>query len=66
MPSTDPILRHPLAGLLFAAWDAREQLRLCDALYVVLADSLGPMPLMTTNVRLARQCQLAELIGGLS
>ena len=29
-----PLRRHPLADLLTGAWDARERLRLVDALYV--------------------------------
>jgi predicted nucleic acid-binding protein len=55
-----PIRRHALAGLLSAAWAAREQLRLVDALYVELARSLGSIALLTTDMRLASQCELAE------
>jgi predicted nucleic acid-binding protein len=58
-----PIHRHPLAGLLSGAWEARDQLRLVDALYVELAGSLGSLPLLTTDGRLARASPLAELIG---
>jgi predicted nucleic acid-binding protein len=57
-----PIVRHPLAGLLAAAWSERERLRLVDALYVELARSLGSIALLTTDTRLARECDLAELI----
>jgi predicted nucleic acid-binding protein len=57
-----PLHRHPLPGLLSAAWAAREQLRLVDALYVILARSLGSLALLTTDGRLASQCELAELI----
>ena len=58
-----PIHRHPLAGLLSGAWEARDQLRLVDALYVELAGSLGSLPLLTTDERLARASALAEFIG---
>jgi predicted nucleic acid-binding protein len=58
-----PIHRHPLAGLLSGAWEARDQLRLVDALYVELAGSLDSLPLLTTDARLARASALAELIG---
>lgn len=58
-----PIHRHPLAGLLAQAWDARDRLRLVDALYVELAAALGSLPLLTTDGRLARASPLAELIG---
>ena len=57
-----PIRRHPLPDLLSRAWNARERLRLVDALYVALAETLGPMALLTTDARLARECDLAELI----
>ncbi|MDQ6774972.1 MAG: PIN domain-containing protein [Actinomycetota bacterium] len=56
-----PLRRHLLAGLLNGAWKARERLRLVDALYVELAGSLSAT-LVTTDSRLARECQLAELI----
>jgi predicted nucleic acid-binding protein len=58
-----PIHRHPLAGLLSGAWEARDQLRLVDALYVELAGSLGSLPLLTTDERLPRASALAEFIG---
>jgi predicted nucleic acid-binding protein len=57
-----PIRRHPLADLLAGAWDAREQFRLVDALYVELAHSLSSSALLTTDARLANQCELAELV----
>lgn len=57
-----PIRRHALANLLSAAWATREQLRLVDALYVELARSLGSIALLTTDERLANQCELAESI----
>jgi predicted nucleic acid-binding protein len=43
-----PIRRHLLTGLLSGAWDARERLRLVDALYVQLASSLAAV-LITTR-----------------
>jgi predicted nucleic acid-binding protein len=57
-----PIRRHALADLLSAAWEAREQFRLVDALYVELARSLSSIALLTTDARLANQCELAELV----
>lgn len=60
--ATAPIHRHPLARLLSGAWDAREELRLVDALYVELASSLGSLPLLTTDRRLARASVFTELI----
>jgi predicted nucleic acid-binding protein len=57
-----PIERHPLAGLLAGAWNARERLRLVDALYVELARTLGSIAVLTTDARLARECDLADLI----
>jgi len=57
-----PIRRHPVADLLSGAWNARERLRLVDALYVALAGTLGSMALLTTDARLASECELAELI----
>ena len=57
-----PIRRHALAGLLAAAWGARGQLRLVDALYVELTRSLGRASLLTSDARLASQCELAELV----
>jgi hypothetical protein len=57
-----PIRRHPLADLLSDAWNTRERLRLVDALYVALAGTLASTALLTTDARLARECDLAELI----
>jgi predicted nucleic acid-binding protein len=57
-----PIRRHPLADLLSAAWEARERLPLVDALYVELARSLSSIAVLTTDARLANQCELAELV----
>jgi len=56
-----PIRRHSLAELLTGAWRRRNTLRLVDGLYVALATSLGTK-LVTTDRRLARATQLAELI----
>ena len=47
-----PIERHPVADLLRGAWARRGDLRLADAVYVELAESLG-LPLVTTDGRLA-------------
>lgn len=57
-----PIGRHPLADLLSGAWSERERLCLVDALYVELARTLGSIALLTTDARLPRECDLAELI----
>jgi predicted nucleic acid-binding protein len=57
-----PIRRHPLASLLAGAWKRRENQRLVDALYTELAASLGPVPLLTTDARLARSESRAELV----
>jgi predicted nucleic acid-binding protein len=57
-----PIHRHALPPLLAGAWGRRHQLRLADALYVELADALGAIPLLTTDARLARAVELAELV----
>lgn len=59
--STAPIARHPLAGLLTWAWAARKRLRLVEALYVELSDSLDAA-LITTDTRLARESAIAELV----
>jgi predicted nucleic acid-binding protein len=56
-----PIARHPLPGLLTAAWQMRDRLRLVDALYVALSEQLGTR-LLTTDARLARSSGLAELV----
>ncbi len=57
-----PIERHPLVGLLTGAWARRENQRLLDALYSELAASLDSIPLLTTDARLARVDDRAELI----
>jgi predicted nucleic acid-binding protein len=57
-----PIRRHPLPILVAGAWARRDRHRLVDALYVELAAVLGSLPLLTTDARLARSCELAELI----
>jgi predicted nucleic acid-binding protein len=62
--SAAPIQRHPLAGLLAGAWARRENQRLLDALYSELATSLDSIPLLTTDARLARADDRAELVGG--
>ncbi len=54
-----PIARHPLVELLSGAWNARERLRLLDA---ELAVALGSLVLLTTDTRLARECELAQLV----
>lgn len=57
-----PIDRHPLAELLQGAWARRETQRLADALYVELTELLAPATLMTTDGRLARVYDRAQLI----
>jgi predicted nucleic acid-binding protein len=59
--ATLPVERHLLAALLDGAWARRSNLRLADALYVELADTLGA-PLLTTDAALAAASQHAELI----
>lgn len=49
-----PIERHRLAPLLKGAWMRRDSQRLVDALYLELAAALGPVPILTTDARLAR------------
>ena len=56
-----PLTRHPLPELLRGAWARRDYLRLTDALYVELAEQLH-MPLLTTDLRLARASSAAEPI----
>lgn len=56
-----PVTRHELPGLVAGAWARREFLRLSDAFYVELATQLG-MPLLTTDLRLARAASVAEPI----
>jgi predicted nucleic acid-binding protein len=60
--ATAPIQRHPLAGLLTGAWARRENQRLVDALYSELAALLDSTSLLTTDARLARVDERAELI----
>jgi predicted nucleic acid-binding protein len=57
-----PIRRHLLARLLSGAWARRENQRLVDALYTQLAASLDSIPLLTTDARLARADERAELV----
>jgi predicted nucleic acid-binding protein len=57
-----PIERHSLTSLLTGAWARRENQRLVDALYSELAAALDSIPLLTTNARLARADDRAELI----
>jgi predicted nucleic acid-binding protein len=59
-----PIERHQLASLLSGAWGRRENQRLLDALYSELAASLDSSALLTTDARLARAENRAELIDG--
>ena len=56
-----PIVRHPLADLLIGAWQARDRLRLVDALYLELTEKLHAV-LLTTDARLARTSAPAELV----
>lgn len=56
-----PITRHALPDLLADAWQARDRFRLVDALYVALCEQLETT-LVTTDARLARESELAELI----
>lgn len=58
-----PIQRHPLPGLLAGAWGRRENQRLTDALYSELAASLESAALLTTDARLARADERAEVVG---
>jgi predicted nucleic acid-binding protein len=57
-----PIERHPLPSVVLGAWARRRNLRLVDALYVELAESLGAT-LVTTDGRLASSARIAELVG---
>ena len=58
-----PIERHPLAPLLAGAWKLRHNLRLVDALYVELANTLNA-PVVTTDAGLAAASQIAEYVSG--
>ena len=60
--ATAPIHRHPLGTLLLGAWKRRDNQRLVDALYTELAAALESVPLLTTDARLARTDDRAELI----
>jgi predicted nucleic acid-binding protein len=60
--SAAPIQRHPLASLLTGAWERRANQRLVDALYFELAVALDSIPLLTTDARLARADDHAELV----
>ena len=53
--------RHLLAGLAAGAWARHQSLRISDAFYVELADQLD-VPLITTDLRLARATPRAEAI----
>jgi predicted nucleic acid-binding protein len=53
--------RHLLAGLAAGAWARHRSLRISDAFYVELADELN-VPLITTDLRLARATPRAEAI----
>jgi predicted nucleic acid-binding protein len=55
-----PVVRHPLAGLLPGAWKKGAKLRLADAIYVELAESLN-IRLVTTDKRL-RSSQVADVV----
>jgi predicted nucleic acid-binding protein len=55
-----PIIRHSVAELLIGAWRMRSNLRLADAIYVGLAESLG-VRLVTTDARL-RPIGLADVV----
>lgn len=57
-----PIQRHSLDGLLTGAWARRENQRLVDALYSELAAALDSIPLLTTDARLARADDHAEVV----
>ena len=59
--STATIRRHALAELAGGAWRRRAGLRISDAFYVELAAQLG-VPLITTDLRLARATPHAEAI----
>ena len=56
-----PIVRHHLADLLDGAWQARDRLRLVDALYLELSTKLRAS-LLTTDGRLARASATVELV----
>ena len=60
-----PIARHPLPALLNPAWQKVGQLRLVDALYVVLAEQLQAR-VLTTDARLARSFEAVDLVAAAS
>jgi predicted nucleic acid-binding protein len=55
-----PIVRHPVAQLLIGAWRLSSNLRLADAIYVALAESLQ-VRLVTTDARL-QTMDLADVV----
>jgi predicted nucleic acid-binding protein len=55
------IQRHALEGLSAGAWRRRQSLRIADAFYVELAAQLD-VPLITTNLGLARASSRAEAV----
>lgn len=55
------ITRHALSGLAAGAWSRRSSLRISDAFYVELAARLN-VPLITTDLRLARATPHAEVV----
>jgi predicted nucleic acid-binding protein len=56
-----PIIRHPVLDLLQGAWRALDRFRLVDGIYVALSNALG-IPLLTTDGRLARAYEQAEMV----
>jgi predicted nucleic acid-binding protein len=56
-----PVRRHDLAPLLTGAWGLRHRLRLVDALYVALSETLD-VPLVTTDRGLAAAYSDAQLV----
>lgn len=60
--ATMPLVRHPLAELVPAAWAGRAATGAGDALYIALADRLGA-PLVTTDARLASASLNVEVVG---
>jgi predicted nucleic acid-binding protein len=58
-----PFERHPLEPLLGGAWQRRGNVRLLDALYLVLAQRLGAT-LLSTDRRLAAASPLIEVVAG--
>jgi predicted nucleic acid-binding protein len=56
-----PITRHGLTEIVVGAWARIDRLRVADALYVELAALLGTR-VLTSDARLARASELAELV----